>query len=1456
MKSSGYKYPLTHPQKRIWYEEKVYDSLGKNILAPVILFKSDINYPLMEKAINITIRDNDGIRLRVEDFCGEPRQFVAEYQFCKIDLLDFTAASSGESFHEWINRISGIPFEIFNSNLFYFALIKIAGNEGGFLIKMHHLISDTSTIGIISDCIINNYRMLKDGTVSNKRSTFSYIDFIEWEHKYKHSVKFERDKKYWEMKLEGILSEESAVSFKSHYRNNELCTRYYDFPDEMSKLVNSFCEEHATSVFRVFISIVYVLLSKLYAKDKLLLGTAIHNRFEAGLKGVAGMLVSTVPFYIDGSVDMAFVELLNTVKKELKEVVEYQCYPFDLLVQQLRMKKCFREKLFDVVVVYHSESYTEGADVHYYSFGKESFPLTFHIGSFGAGKNLKLYINYRTDCFTDAEIEIIYKRVMIILTAVLKRPSEKLETFSITLPQEERIIAGFNDSFAEFPQNMTIHKLFEKQAEKTPDNIALIYRNERIKYKELNEKANKLARILRRKGVRPDSIVGIMAERSTDMLIGILGILKSGGAYLPIGISYPRDRIRYMLEDSRAEILLMQRDKGGSELFDGEIISLEGIEEKTEESSDLESVNTPRDLAYIIYTSGSTGKPKGVMIEHRGVVNILTALERRYSLGGEDTFLFKTAYTFDASVIELFMWFISAGSLSIMEEGEEKEPFAIIKAIQSNKVTHIFFVPSMLTVFIETLSACGIKISESLKYIFLGGEAISAEVVKRFRKLSTTVRLENLYGPTETTVCSTVYSIENIENESRIPIGKVLDNTRGYILGSGDKLQPLGVAGELCISGCGLARGYLNQPELTREKFAENPYEPGNRMYRTGDLARWLPDGNIDFLGRMDNQVKVRGYRLELGEIEGALLKHKAVREAVVLAKDSNNGQKYLCAYVVSNERLTASELRLHLACELPDYMIPSYYVHLERLPLNSNGKVDRKALPEPDSSQNTGTEYAAPGSEIEKRLAEVWEEVLKVGKIGIQDNFFDLGGDSLKATRVVAKLIANYRISVNYIFENKTIAALAKKISEVSLLEEIRQSMKAISGAGVKENQGSGYQEELLKQQALLYQRKNEKYLVEKKYFIRKNYKNVLLCGATGYLGIYILKELLEETDSTVFLLIRAENGEYAEEKLTQKLRFYFGEGICERYSHRIFAAAGDIAKGRLGLPEKDYEVLSDRIDCIINSAANVKHYGEYGELYKPNVAGTRNLLEFALFGKKKDYNHISTISVASGSIQGKPEVFYTEYDYDVGQISENYYVKSKQEAEKVVLEARREGVNCNIFRVGNLVFNSENGSFQENIEGNDFYKMMKAYIKLAAFPVINSMVYDFSFINHVSRAVVLLYDRGQLKNETYHVFNPNRLRIWQFGEFVRRFEPGVRLLEPVEFIDYLSEKYLNGINTDYAENILVQYSSILKAETQFYITAEKTNLLLNKIGFRWPELEERHVQKMIEYCRKVNYL
>lgn len=842
-------------------------------------------------------------------------------------------------------------------------------------------------------------------TENNYRKHFSSIE------------EYEEAKSYWFDKLSGDIDGIRLQSDSIEISDQKKSIYKIAFNSELSANLLRVSKNQDGSLYVLLLSALKSLLYKYTDQNDVVVCSPIYN-YEEGMDSDNKYILLRDSL----NEEMTFKELLMNVMKTVSDGYKHQYYPMDRLFKLLGLDP---EKKMTLSVALALENIHNKKLVQWIA---DSEVNDFTILVIRNEDKLEGSIIYKTNRFKEDTIQKFAERFFYILTQALDNLGIKLTDVTlVTSAEKEKILNDFNNTGTDYPKDKTIQQLFEEQVKQSPDNIAVVFKDKQLTYRELNEKANRLAGVLRGKGVKPDSIVGLMVERSVEMVVGILGILKAGGAYLPLDLNYPEERIKYMLHDCGAKILLTQgdvKDSAGKVGFESEIIDLNDPEIYKGECINPVAINKPEDTAYIIYTSGSTGRPKGVMVAHTGIANLKVFFKKELNIDSDDRIIQFASYSFDASVWETFMALLLGASLYILSKEVTENTDKFENYINDNKITIATLPPP----YLANVDKERVK---SLRKLITAGSEINLNLYAKWKDKAEYI---NAYGPTETTICATVWKdIDNRAELKTIPIGKPITNTKAYIVNKNNQLQPIGVPGELCISGITVAKGYLNKPELTTEKFTVNPFTPEERMYRTGDLVRWLPDGNIEFLGRIDHQVKIRGYRIEVGEIESALLNYKNLREAVVTAKEVQNGDKHLCAYIMADEEIPASALREYLSAKLPDYMIPSYFVQLEKMPLTTNGKIDRKALPKPDSSIKTGLEYEAPRNVYEEILVRTWEEVLKVNNIGINDDFFELGGDSLKAIVIVNKINAEFMtgFSSKNLFELKTIKEISKSIQQ-----------------------------------------------------------------------------------------------------------------------------------------------------------------------------------------------------------------------------------------------------------------------------------------------------------------------------------------------------------------------------------------------------------------------------------------
>ena len=1058
MEEKAVYYPLSNPQKGIWYTEKLYSDTSIGNIAGTVKIKKEVSYSLLEKAINTVIKINDSMRIRIDDQGEEPLQYVSEFKYTKLDYIDFSNMPL-EELYKWDANKTQTPFFRSDSDLFYFALIKVNNETGGFYIKLHHLIGDGWTMVLVVNEIMDCYHRLKgEELIENAKP--SYIDFVLSEQSYINSNRFLKDKEYWNRKYDIIPEMTTLKPRKTNALSTKAKRKTFVLPSKLSDRIHQYCCENKESVFSLFFSAMAIYVYRVTGKDEIIFGTPVLNRSNAKEKETTGMFVSTVPIRIKVDDKLDYASFAEAISREWMSTLRHQKYSYSLLLKDIRERNKEIDQLYDIVISYQNAKLVKKDEYgklegrwHFNCNQVES--LNIHINDREDDGNIVLDYDYLSDLFYSKEIEFIHDHMIRILWHALDNPSRQLPYIEMISEKEKhKILCEFNNIKSECPKNKTIHQLFEEQAERTPDNVALVFEGKTMTYSQLNQKANQLAKLLRVKGVKPDDIIGLMIYRSFEMIIGMLAILKAGGAYLPIDPDYPNDRIRFMLEDSGTKLLLTHKDLFVKLHFQGQLLDIGNASLYQGDCSNLNSVNNHKDLVYIIYTSGSTGKPKGVMIEHKSLVNFIFGVKNILDFSVDSIVLSVTTMAFDIFVFENFTSLLNGGRVVLANDDEQRTPLLLKRLILKNGVNKILTTPSRMQMLINEDSVPGFL--KNIKEIMLGGEVFSKKLWSKLREF-TDAKIVNGYGPTEITIGAT---FKVIDKDGNINIGKPISNTQVYVLDKHLNIVPIGILGELCVGGEGLARGYLNRPELTAEKFVPSPFIPGERIYKTGDIVRWYPEGDIEYIGRLDGQVKINGYRIELAEIENRLLKYDGISEAVVIDRVDSKGNKYLCSYIVSENEAVFQHLRAYLLQELPSNMVPVCFVRLDKIPLTSNGKVDRKALPEPDLKTNLKTEYIAPRNKTEEMLSDIWSKILDVEEVGIEDNFFELGGDSLRIVQLLSFLYKNdIIVKVPDIYKNPTIRELSniinanRSISDECLVQKSMMEEAACS-SGLNEDE------------------------------------------------------------------------------------------------------------------------------------------------------------------------------------------------------------------------------------------------------------------------------------------------------------------------------------------------------------------------------------------------------------------
>ncbi|MGL4343724.1 MAG: amino acid adenylation domain-containing protein, partial [Cellulosilyticaceae bacterium] len=1033
--------PASAAQKRLFIIGQNTELSQAYNITNIISIEGSVDANKLEQAFRKIVDRHEALRTSFEQRDGEIMQVIhtaVEVNMSYYEVEEKDIQSALDQF--------GQGFDLEVAPLIRIGLIQYEKEKSLFVFDCSHIIADGYSINLINTDFMKLYC---GGEV--EPITYQYSDYTKEQLEMQTREDYGVQKQYWMNKLSGTLP---VLALPTDYPRPQRAdikgkNHLFSLPSELLNRVNEFSTTNNVTLFMTLLAAYNILLNKYSGQEEFVVGTPIAGRGHAKYSKTVGLFINTLALRNAPETHKTFAEFLSEVKQTTLEAYKHQAFQFDDLVMSLDIPRDpSRNIIFDTMFILQNLE-NKGVDLggivfEKYTAERETSRYDLMFTVMPGDKDATVEIEYATSLFSETTIERMGEHYLQILSQIVEKPNDKIEDYTIvTAFERHQILEQFNDTQTLYSHTKTLHQLFEEQVRRTPHKRAVGCEETFLTYKELNQRANSLAHKLRGRGVTNESIVGLKAERSLEMMIGILGILKAGGAYMPIGVSYPQDRIAYMLEETEARLILAQ-EQFVETIEHPNVINLNDEMLYQGNQENPEAVNMPNSLAYVMYTSGSTGRPKGVMIEHTSVINQMEWRQQAYPLSSEDCIMQKTPFTFDISVSELFWWMLGGASLYFLKPGGEKDPQVILETIERQNITIIHFVPSMMSVFLDYYEIYKEKYDlSSLKRLMSGGEALTVAQTEKFNRLlhqGYGVTMHNLYGPTEATIEVSYYDCPTSEKVPPVLIGKPCHNSRLYVLDHQKQLVPVGVIGELYIAGTGVARGYLKREDLTAEKFMEDPYYEGDRMYRSGDLARWLANGQVEYLGRIDNQVKIRGFRIELGEIEDRMAEHLGIYESAVIAMEDEKGATYLCGYYTGDVEISREELKEHLLQKLPDYMIPEYFMRVERMPVSANGKLDRKALPRPERTTCVVTEYVAPQDQVQETLVDIWSEVLNVEKVGINDSFFELGGHSLKAIRLIAEIHKTFKvdIKINEIFEQVTVKEQAEYIEKKTKVQGV----------------------------------------------------------------------------------------------------------------------------------------------------------------------------------------------------------------------------------------------------------------------------------------------------------------------------------------------------------------------------------------------------------------------------------
>lgn len=1422
-------YNLTTPQKNIWNLQKYYGDTAIGNQCGAIFYKEERDNDLLKRAIYQVIENQSGIRLHFMEK-EEPIQYISK------ELEDIPVMTFGtmDDFDKYAESFAKDPIALNDSAMYRFVVFE-AGNRCGVLVVLSHLISDAWTFGIIANQVDEAYRNLAYGTAYDIWKA-DYTEYVRIEKDYFASERYKKDKTYWENKYIA-QPEKSIIKMLPAKSDNIEAKRYTKcLSAELEKKIDEYCNTHSVTPAVLFETVLITYLARINTENRTItIGIPVLNRSNAKEKKIAGMFVSTIPLTVDVKEEMEITELAQQISKGHMEIFRHQKYPYSDILKYLREKQNFSGNLYDVMISYQNAKTDTGASTKWYFNGYSEIPFAIHIDNRDSKSIHTINVDYQIAVFKDErEVEYVVNRLEYILEQIVDETAYSIKEVNF-VPQTEmkRIIEEFNDTYVEYPREKCIHELFTEQAKKTPDKIALVFEDEKFTYKQLDEMSNSLAHYLREKGVKRNDIVPIVARRSWIYIVACIAIIKAGGAFLPIDLNFPIERIQFILREVNAKCILA---------FDNEISIKKCqtiIVEKFDyayNNTDIININESDDICYVLFTSGTTGEPKGTMQSHKNLGNFVNNnahnIFQKSICMHCNSFLADIALTFDPSVFHIFLPLLHG--LKIVLTPDFADSRKVAELIRKNECDVINSTPTKVKLYLK--DEMYRKVMSGLKIVTVGAEIFSDELCRQIT-LYTNADIYNVYGPTETTVWSTIKEVCNDD----ITIGTPIANTQIYILDKNNKPLPIGVSGELCIAGEGVGKGYLNRPELTAEKFVPNPFATeenhhGKIMYHSGDLACWRADGEIEYLGRIDTQVKIRGLRIELGEIENVMSSFAGIQLTAVADKRDENKRQYLVGYYTSEQKIDEKELRKHLASKLPKYMVPNYFMRLEAMPMTASGKTDRKNLPVPDFAMQE-REYVAPETEMEIGLCDLLSEILNIEKFGVEDDFFEYGGDSLAAIEYVAKAHGiGVELSLQNVFDYPTVRALCnflqgEKKEKVQYKESDFDRYRAVFDRNV---------------------------VNDDEIFEKKSLGNILLTGATGFLGAHVLDELMKKETGKIYCLVRSNKADDRRGRLSETLQYYFGDKYKSEINKRIIPVIGDVEKE--GLSDK----MPTDVQTVIHTAASVKHYGSYSYFYKVNAEGTAHVVAYAKkLGAK--LIHISTLSVSGNSMaddftvyHSAEEKFFYETSFYIGQPLDNVYIHSKFEAERKVYDAMLEGLDAKVIRVGNLTNRVSDYKFQPNYVSNAFLTRVKAILEFGLFPDYLMPLYaEFSPVDKTAEGIVKIAQYAD-KQSVFHLNSDKVIYFERFLEIVHKLGIPMEIVSGTEFNRAL-QKTIKQSNTEYIfeafqndmdEKGRLVYDSNIRIENDF------TRWFLKNVGFEWNETDMEYIRGYIDYFRKIGYL
>ncbi len=1417
-------YNLTCPQKSILSMEQFYSNTSVNTICGKITIHSNVDFTLLNKAINLFVKNTNNIRYQLH----KDQDIVSQYEepYTPFNIEHFKLNCKNEE--NICNTIAHKVFPLYDSPLYYFATFQNEDLTGGFFICVHHIISDAWSLSILINSIISFYsKLIKKETISTvQNSDFIYTNFIEQENNYMQSSKFIKDQTFWNEIFKENTFENSSFQNFLPASSWEATRAEFKLSKKLSTKILNFCSSIKISPFTLILLLMGIYESKIKQSNSIVLSTPILNRCTSRDKNTFGLFINNILYKLDIDESTSFIDTVTQLNNLQFSYLRHQKYPFQNLIEEIKNKFNIKDAIFDTTVSYQNARTNHCQDnVNYDSKwlfnGFSSIPLVFHIYDMDDTKCLSFIYDYQNNVYDYSNIKDRHNRLLYICEQIIDNPNILMKDIEfVTQEEKTKLLKDFNNTYVLYDTKKTVLDLWEKQIHTHPTKTAIICDEKEISYKKLEQLSNQFASILQNQyNVIQGTTIAVILNRSIDLVIALLAILKCGCSYVLIDSSLPLKRKKYMLESSDSKFII----SNVSLPFEN-IISFSSNFNYNTTKNYQKPIISSNDSMYLLFTSGSTGAPKAVTVTHRNFHNYFVGISQIIDYSEDKLVLSMASISFDVFGYELWVTLLHGLTLVLSTDKEQNDFVKLNNLICHNHINILYGTPSKIQSLMSTVSTQ--NCFSSITDIGIGGEAFSLSFVQNINNICS-ANLYNMYGPTETTIGCSCKKIE--KNTKQITIGKPLANVRFYVLDKNLKLCPPGTKGELYISGDGVSKGYYKKLDLTQKNFITDIFYPQDIMYKSGDMVSWTNNGELVFYGRLDSQVKIRGYRIELHEIERNLNEHPFIKNCCVVVNNSNE-RDFLCAYYTSDFTMQNYELKLFLANKLPNYMIPSYFICLPNLPLTINGKIDKNKLPSPFDSHKKNIRKR-PENELQKNICTALESCLAIKNVSIYEDFNNLGMDSLSIIKIQSQLSAlNIKIPTQYFYEYTNIKDLCFAL-------EHTQSQK--SDSTLQENYP------FLKHNLSKIKTKNNKF------------KNILLTGCTGFLGVHILENLLHN-NCKIFCLIRSSNIEAAKKRIFSMFEFYFKNRFTHEFLlSKIEIVVGDIKYKNLGLSEEFLETLGNKINLVIHCAALVKHIGKYEEFKKMNLDGAKNIAEFCM-KYNINLNHISTTSVSGDFMPlsyTSDIVNFTEENLFIGQnYSENYYIKSKLLSEDYLLQQVKQGkLNCNIFRVGNLTGRYSDGVFQYNIDSNSFYNKLQFILKNKFFYESGTLQeFDLSPVDEIASAIIsIIYNYG-IKNKIFHMMNPKRFNMKTLIDNLNSLGYYIKIIKDADF--YKKVIKLDSNTNSFMINDYNLHTSInnLNIKTTCNITLQ----YLDKIPFSYNEINLDYLSKLVQYMKNIKFI